>query len=278
MKNKLIFTLFLFILFALVSQDLFAAHNLSIFPNGQKPGGFVFTISLFLAFIAALGVHELGHLITGLAQGFRFELFVIFLLGIKRTEKGIQFFLNRNIGYMGGVAATVPTKKDAENRRRFANMVLAGPVSSLLFAVVCFLFLIYTRNDLWTFWLVAGATSIGIFFATTLPTKTGIYFTDRARFQRLISKGQEGKSEEALLNLIAQTTIENSCINISLEDAQELQADEEAFMRFWGHYYEYEFFKANKDLIKTQEAKVNLLNLREAVSNPVWKALKLDES
>ena len=252
----------LLVLFLLISQDLFAGQNFSIFPDGEKPNGFVFTISMFLAFFAALGVHELGHLLTGLVQGFRFELFVIFLFGVRRTDKGIQPFLNRNIGYMGGVAATVPTTKDVRNRKKFAYIVLAGPIASLLFAVVCFLFLMYTRNLLWSFWLIAAATSIGLFFATTLPTKTGIFFTDRARFQRLISKGQEGRSEEALLQILAQSTVDNSCKNISLQDARILQTDKEVLMRFWGHYYEYQFFKANDARIKAEEAKMRLLELR----------------
>lgn len=265
------------VLFLLLPQDLLAEQTLNIFPNGEKPSGVVFALSLFLAFIAALGVHELGHLLTGLAQGFRFELFVIFLLGVRRTEKGIQLFLNRNVNYMGGIAAAVPTTKDVKNRRWFAYMVLAGPLASLLFAVVCFLFLIYTRNFLWSFWLFAGATSIGLFFATTLPTKTGIFFTDRARFQRLISNGQEGKSEEALLQILTQSTIDKSCKNISLQDARILQADKEAFMQFWGHYYEYGFFKANEKKLEAEEAKLHLFDLREVISKPVWKALKIEE-
>ena len=39
-----------------------------------------------MAFVV-LGVHELGHLIAGLVQGFRFELFVVGPLGIRREEE-----------------------------------------------------------------------------------------------------------------------------------------------------------------------------------------------
>lgn len=268
---------FVLIALLLVSPDVVAEHKSGIFPDGQKPEGWVFALSGFLGLFSALAVHELGHLIAGLAQGFRFELFVVFLLGVKRTEKGIQFYLNRNLGYMGGVAATVPTKKDPNNRIRFAFMVLAGPIASLLFAIICYLAVTYTKNELSSFWLFAGTTSIGVFLATTIPSKSGIFFTDRARFQRLISRGPEGRSEEAILNIIAQTTADNSSRNISLEDARLLQTDKEPFMQFWGHYYECEFYKANENAMLAEQSKLRLMALREAVSKPVWKALKIEE-
>lgn len=267
---------FVLIALLLVSPDVVAEQKSGIFPDGQKPEGWVFALSLVLGLFSALAVHELGHLLTGLAQGFRFALFVVFLLGVKRTENGIRFYLNRNLGYMGGVAASFPTKKDPKNRIRFAYMVLAGPVASLLFAILCFLIMTQTRNELWSFWLFAGTTSIGVFLATTIPSKSGIFFTDRARFQRLINSGPEGKSEEALLKIIAQTTTDNSSRNISLEDVRLLQADKEPFMQFWGHYYEYDFYKANENVPLAEHARLRLIALKEVVSKPVWKELKVE--
>ncbi len=266
-------TAYFFSFLLLVSHDLFAASS---FPGG-KPNGFVFSILLLGGLLAALAAHELGHLLTGLAQGFRFELFVVFLLGIKRTDKGIRVYLNKDFGYMGGVAATVPVKASPHNRRKLAYTVAAGPLTSLLFAGICLILVLYTKNVLWTFWLVAGATSFSLFFATTLPYKSGIFFTDRARFQRLISKGSEGKAEEALLELIAQSTIENSYKKISLENARLLQTDKETFVRFWGYYYEYEYFKANENPTEAEKAKAQLVLLKGSISNAIWKVLKLDE-
>jgi Peptidase family M50 len=256
----------------LTSHDLFAA---GVFPGG-KPNGLVLGFSLFLGLVVALAVHELGHLLTGLAQGFRFELFVVFLLGIKRTDKGIRVYLNKEVGYMGGIAATIPTTSSPKNRKRLAYTVLAGPLASLLFAAVCLLLVVFTRNILWTFWLMASTTSFGLFFATTVPYKSGIFFTDRARFQRLISKGPEGKAEEALLELIAQSTVDNSYKNISLENARLLQTDKETFVRFWGYYYEYEYFKANENPVEAETVKAELILLKDSISHSIWKALKLD--
>jgi hypothetical protein len=90
-----------------------------------------FTLVL-LALLTALAVHELGHLVAGLLGGFRFQLFVVGLLGVKRTPAGIRVFLNRDVGLMGGVAATVPVAQDPVNKRKFAWMLLSGPLASLL--------------------------------------------------------------------------------------------------------------------------------------------------
>lgn len=267
---------FLLTFFLLLSFESQAAPLIKIFPEGLRPNGFWFTLIVIGALITTLAVHELGHLLTGLAQGFRFELFVVFLLGVKRDNNRIKVYLNKNIGYMGGVAATTPHIKSPENRKKLALLILAGPVASLLFSIICFLLVVYTRNMMWSFWLIAGAASIGIFLATTLPTKSGVFFTDRARFQRLLSKGKEGKAEEALLSIMAQTNMDNSVKNISLDDTQALKDSDEAFIRFWGYYYTYQYYLANEHTEKIPEAKAELLNVKDSVPKQVWKALGLE--
>ena len=252
---------------------------LTIFPEGDKPSAFVFFLLTILALFIALAVHELGHLLTGLAQGFRLELFVVGPLGIKRTDKGIKFYLNKNIGMMGGVAATIPVKQSRDNRKKFALMVLAGPLASLIFGLLAFVILnLCTSGAARGFWVVAGACSLGLVLATTLPRKTGIYFTDRARFQRLISKGKAGEIEEALLTMMSQYTIDQSSKNIDLSLARLVQTDQEAFMRFWGYYYEYQYYKDNALEQDTETAKKKLLAVKADMSPQVWKMLKIDEA
>ena len=249
-----------------------------IFPDGEKPAPGVFIFSTLVAMVTALAVHELGHLLTGLAQGFRFEMFVVFLLGIKRTAKGdVKVYFNKNIGYMGGIAATVPTDPHADNRTKFARAIIAGPLASLGFALLCFTLIPFTANVLYALLFVAGTCSIGIFFATTLPKKSGMFFTDRARYQRLISKGKSACTEAALLEIMAIAVKDNSCKNLPLEKIELLQDDDEAFMRFWGYYYEYYYYKENENDTYTTTAKEKLLGMKSAVDKSVLKMLKIEE-
>lgn len=264
--------------FVLVSQTALAIPFASIFPGGDKPPLITFIFVSLSGILIALTVHELGHLVTGLAQGFRFEMFVVFLLGIKRTGKGdIKVYLNRNIGFMGGIAATVPLDPKADNRRKFARVIIAGPLASLGFAVLCFACFAFTKGALYSFLLVGGTCSIALFFATTLPKKSGMFFTDRARYQRLMGKGKSACSEAALLEIMAVAVKDNHCQNLPLEKIRLLQEDEEDFMRFWGYYYEYYYYKENENSTYTGTAKEKLLGMKSAVDKNIWKMLKIEE-
>jgi hypothetical protein len=266
-----------FSLLLFTSKVSAAQPLLGIFPKGDKPGGFLFITLTILALLLVLAVHELGHLIAGLVQGFRFELFVVAFLGIKRTGNKIEVFLNKNIGLMGGVAATLPINPSPENRRRFAMIIAAGPVVSLLFAILAFVIFSYSTSGAGRgFWFVSGAGSIAIFLATTLPTKSGVFFTDRARFLRLISKGKPGEVEEALLMILAQNVKDGSCKNISLSSTKLIQQDKDKTTRFWGYYYEYCYFKDNEMKQECDEATKKLVLQKEAIPANFWKAFKLD--
>ncbi|RYU92067.1 M50 family peptidase [Mucilaginibacter terrigena] len=268
----------LVILILMLCAGYAAGRGFSVFPKGHKPNGFLFLLLTIIAIFSTLAIHELGHLLTGLAQGFRFELFVVGLLGIKRENNKVKIYLNKDIGMMGGIAATVPVQQSPDNRKKFARMVIAGPAASLLFGIVAFLLTIYCTSGAGRgFWMVSGACSLGLVLATTLPSKSGIFFTDRARFQRLISKGEAGAIEEAMLSLIAQSTIDNSAKNIDLNQARLLQTDDEAFMRFWGYYYEYQYYKDNRLQNETDAAKQKLVAVKGDMSPAVWKALQIDE-
>jgi hypothetical protein len=266
------------LLFFILLAGYAVGRGFSIFPKGDKPNGFLFLLLTITALFVTFAIHELGHLLTGLAQGFRFELFVVGLLGIKRDNNAIKIYLNKDLGMMGGIAATVPVQQSPANRKKFARMVIAGPVASLLFGIVAFLMIMYsTGGAARGFWIVASACSLGLVLATTLPSKTGIFFTDRARFQRLISKGKAGAVEEAMLSLIAQSTIDSSAKNIELSQARLLQTDDEAFMRFWGYYYEYQHYKDNQLENEAATSKLKLVSVKGDISPAVWKALQIDE-
>jgi hypothetical protein len=248
-----------------------------IFPKGDKPNGLLFFGLTILALFLTLAIHELGHLVAGIIQGFRFELFIVGLLGVKRAGNTIKVFFNKNVGYMGGIAATVPVNHSAKNKRKFAIIMASGPAASFLFSIISFLlFSLFSSGAARGFWFVAGTGSIAVFLATTIPTKSGIFFTDRARFQRLMSNGKVGENEDALLTIIAYSMKENSCKNIPLAKAKLLQSDTEGVMRFWGYYYEYYHFKDNAMQSETEAARRNLYSIKDTIPSHLWKSLQIE--
>lgn len=196
---------------------------------------YLFFVGLFVLIFVVLGVHELGHLLTGLWNGFQFELFVVGPFGIKRVDDKIKFYFNKELGHYGGIAATSPTEHDASNAKKFARVLLAGPLASLLLAIIGFSLAVIVDSDLMKLLCLSmGLISAAIFFATTIPSKTGLFFTDRKRYQRLVQPGKAQEVELAMLRIMGTFSKDQSYQNISEEDIQLLVGDEEAFIQFFG--------------------------------------------
>lgn len=199
-----------------------------------KADKYLMMIGIIIMVHIVLMVHELGHLLMGMIQGFRFELFVVGLLGIRRENERIKVYLNKNLGYYGGVAATSPMDDSPENPKKLARVILAGPIASILFAIVCFLAASYFGKPLGMIAYTGGMVSIGIFLATTVPSKTGMFFTDRKRYQRLVRPGKDQQVELAMLNIIGKFRIDNSYKNIDKKDIEILISDETPYVTFFG--------------------------------------------
>jgi len=191
---------------------------------------------IFLIALLMLGLHELGHLLTGLAQGFRFAIFVVGPLGVKREEEKIKWYFNTNLGHFGGIAATTPINIDPANAQKFARVIIAGPLTSLLGGIV----LVGLSTLLDTPWNIiiftGGLVSLMLFLATTIPSKTGPFFTDRKRYQRLTRPGKAQQVELATLRIMGQYAQDESYQNVDPADINILLEDEEPFMRYSGWF------------------------------------------
>ena len=214
-----------------LGQSLRAAGSAPPVAQADK---YVIIAGVLMMTMVVLAVHELGHLVAGIYQGFRFELFVVGPLGVKRENNQVKIYLNKNLGYYGGVAASSPIDDHPDNARKFANVLLAGPIASVLFAVVCYLIAVMLDIP-WSIIFYAGsASSIAIFLATMLPSKTGMFFTDRKRYQRLMKPGKDQEVELAMLRILGKFSKDQSYKNIDPADIDILVADRHNFIRFYG--------------------------------------------
>jgi hypothetical protein len=207
------------------------------FPKPESTVGKVTMFTgIFLIALLMLGLHELGHLLTGLAQGFRFAIFVVGPLGVKREEEKIKWYFNTNLGHFGGIAATTPINIDPANAQKFARVIIAGPLTSLLGGIV----LVGLSTLLDTPWNIiiftGGLVSLMLFLATTIPSKTGPFFTDRKRYQRLTRPGKAQQVELATLRIMGQYAQDESYQNVDPADINILLEDEEPFMRYSGWF------------------------------------------
>jgi hypothetical protein len=248
---------------------------LKIFPNSSLEK-IIFIGSAILCPFIAIFIHELGHLFAGLVQGFKIQLFVVAFLGIKRVDDKIEFYFNKELQFFGGVAATSPLQISKNLKKQFACILIAGPLFSLIFGILFILLFNITDSVFNSSIGITGVISVGLFFATTLPDKSGVFFTDRKRMQRLLDKGKTGEIEYSFLKTNSQLLIDAHYKNISLEDLKMIQSDEEPIIQFWGHYYEFKYFEeiGNEEMALT--IKNNLYHYKEIVPHNIWKSLEIN--
>lgn len=221
-------------------------------------------ILFFVAIWAALAAHELGHLLTGLFQGFKFHLYVAGFLGVRRNplDDQIEWYFNRDPNLFGGVAATLPTQKSPNLVKKLAAVVAAGPLTSIggaLFVGIPAFWLTMNLTaaesnaalrSLLVFSLIFALTSFFLFLATTIPGRTGAFFTDRARFFRLIGGGKTAAIEQAVLEVLAHSYSNQPYSTIDPTQIELIQSDESDLMKAFAlslNYY-YHLDRDEKEL------------------------------
>lgn len=234
---------------------------------------FIFIGSIILCPFIAIFIHELGHLFAGLIQGFKLQLFVVAILGIKRVDDKIKIYFNKELQFFGGIAATSPLQISKNLKNQFAFILIAGPIFSLIFGTLLIVLFNKTDSVFNSSIGITGVISIGLFFATTLPNKSGVFFTDRKRMQRLLDNGRTGEIEYSFIKTSSQLLIDSHYKNISIEDLKMIQSDEEPIIRFWGHYYELKHFEDVGNEEMALPIKNKLDQYKEIVPQNIWKSL-----
>lgn len=106
--------------------------------EGHRTGAELFLVgcSVVVAGFAVVVVHEAGHVLGGLAAGFRFHSMAI---GPIKLDRSFRVSRHRgSLAWSGGWVGMFPVKRD-HLRLRALVLVLAGPVSSLLWGCAVFL-------------------------------------------------------------------------------------------------------------------------------------------
>jgi hypothetical protein len=262
-------------IFALIYLLLDKTHLEKFLPD-TKLESILYIPNLLLAIVSAILIHELGHLLMGLFLGNRLQLFIVAFLGIKAENGKIKFFFNNNISYFGGIAATVPKRTKNINYKTFIKIIVAGPIASLLYAVICALIFFYTDSVFNSFFAVAALTSFGMLAATTIPDKTGLFFTDRKRFQRLHTAGVTRGAEIALYQLISQSFVDGSFKNIDLQKTYIIEKDPEFIMQFWAAYIRFQFYAENEIDNEKEYSHRQLINFKNRLPASLWESLKIE--
>jgi hypothetical protein len=151
-------------------------------------------------FLSTLG-HEVGHLVGGMLQGFRFELLVVGPLEISRDPKTdrLTVGVNTQLELAGGVAACFP-RVGERLIARLQWMVLGGPVASVLLALIGFM--VWSVNPVapWSaFALFTAVMALLMGIATMVPMQNGSFLSDGKRFLQLRRNDAQAHRDAAIL-------------------------------------------------------------------------------
>jgi hypothetical protein len=160
--------------------------------------------------------HEMGHVVAGLQADFRFRFLTVgpFMWEKETDHSRLTFRWNKDLNSAGGLALLLPNSEQ-NLARRFAQLAMGGPLASLLLTVLAGLGFWALPNPeapapglflLRSSCLFLALTSAAIGVITTIPFHSGGFYSDGARFLRLIRGGEEARLESLLLTLIAKAT------------------------------------------------------------------------
>lgn len=173
----------------------------------------VFIILLPVQIFVVILIHELGHVLGGKLAGLRFLLLIVGPLKVVRDGSRLSWQVNRSAGLMGGLACCLPTT-DCDFLKALRIMIVGGPLSSLLLAVLCFgLWLATPSLNLDGSWqrFLSGqlffvmAMSTMIFFVTSYPRVVGGMKTDGKQFLELLKSGPETERQNLVRLLVGQS-------------------------------------------------------------------------
>lgn len=238
-----------------------------VYMDALKPEGAleksIFIFILLFSIWGIIALHELGHLLAGLAQGFKLMMYVVGPLGIRMGEnEKPEVYLNKDFSLMGGVAGTLPQKSEPNLRKKLAKVVLAGPITSFVIGVLGLgiVGIFMPEGDLPTgqkilFQLcgMGGFMSMAIFLATTLPKRTGMFYSDRGRAVRLLRPGLAAEKEEAMMQITASVMSGHRYRDMT-ESWFETSLKEEPGEPNWaGEMYAYYYFLDTQDWDRAKE-------------------------
>lgn len=222
-------------------------------------------LSIICYLISAL-VHEIGHIIIGLTQGFKFCLLVVGPFGLKRNENNkVVFYIEKNPALWGGVGGTFPMDSNADNFNKFGRVLLGGPITSIVFGLIILPFAIATKM---MFLLLLCAMPIGMGIACLIPAPMGAFYTDGGRWLRMRNKDTR-EVEAAIWNIVEKAGFEERYLNIKMEDVGTLINDSSNRTKYMGHYFAYLHYKEKGDKAKAEEQKIILQDLGSKVSKQI---------
>ena len=236
----------------------------------------LFLLSCLICYMISSAIHELGHIITGLFQNFKFYLFVVGPLGIRRdSDDKIKIYFEKNLSLWGGIGATVPQNDHKNNFKRFGRVLLGGPITSIIMGILFLPIGIFTDS---TFLLLIGAMTFGMGIACLIPARNGAFYTDGGRWLRMHKNEETRNVEMAIWNLTQNLIIYNGYAQLDLIEILVLVENHDIRTRYLGHYYAYHYYLTLQDIENATVHKKLIEELKSKVPKQMVNLFQLNQS
>ncbi|MBO0423145.1 site-2 protease family protein [Enterococcus plantarum] len=156
-----------------------------IFPSVRNVSFYLFM--LMLATFFALFFHEFGHVLGCRVTKTKITKFVVLCFSLELSNQGYKLRLNRNFAWFGGmVQFSVGNDDDIDGiYQKGAIIALAGPLASIIFCFISFIFSKMTPN---LFFDSLSVMNLGVFGVTILPYYSSGVHSDGYQFLKLVKK------------------------------------------------------------------------------------------
>ena len=219
--------------------------------------------------ILSLYIHELGHVMVGIANGWKFILLTVGPLKIYRNDvhEKVKVGFEKNIMNWFGIGATVPVGHSSNNLHIWAKILIGGPVFSVVSGILLMTGAMCARN---LFLLMFGLVSlaIGLVNAIPLPFRTGFFYNDGKRFKRIKEGGTSAREESEIMHIVEKGVIDGEKAIFHEKECTSLITSEDPIYRYYGYYIlYYSAMEYDTDLAETY------FRLAEALGKEVPKSV-----
>lgn len=214
--------------------------------------------------IISVLIHEMGHLLAGMINGWKFYLLIIGPVKIYRENinEKIKIKLEKNVAYWGGTAASIPSVVSEKNIDIWAKVLLAGPLSSLIAALIFVPFTFIFKS---LFFLMASLVCLALGLVNIIPFsfRTGFFFNDGKRYSRLKSGGIEAEEERAIFKIVETFSVYGDDAVPNLDACRCLIKSDDKIFKYYGYCMLYNYAKKTGDGGKMRNAMDNIEVLKE---------------
>ena len=235
-------------------------------------------LSAVICYFLSAMIHELGHVICGLLNHWKFFLLIVGPIKIYREkmESKIKIGIEKNIVLWGGVGGTLPTTKSEDNIKIWSKILLAGPLASIFFGILIFPLFLLSKN-LFLMMLSLMPISMGIMCIVPMKMKTGLLYNDGTRYKRIKSGGQEEAEERSLFLLLEKTLFDKDESLYPKELIEPLLISKDYELNYYGYYYSYCNAMKEKNAKQAEKQLSNMEMIKSKVPKAIIEDCRIED-